>query len=220
MVTILIRTLIIYACFMAVMRFMGKRQLGELELSELVTTLLLSEIASLPITNQDIPLSHALLPILTLVALEVFLSGIILKFPLIRKLFVVRPAILIRDGVPDPKALKSVRISVEELLSQLRLKDITDTAKVAYAILEPNGQISVIEKDSASSSSQKQTKETGMMHLIISDGRLNQRNLTLANKSEAWVDRFLATRGVTQKDVFIFMVDDAGNTRLHLRRYS
>ena len=220
MVTILIRTLIIYTCFMAVMRFMGKRQLGELELSELITTLLLSEIASLPITNQDIPLSHALLPILALVSLEVFLSGVILKFPLIRKLFVVRPAILIRNGVPDPKAMRSVRISVEELLSQLRLKDITDLADVAYAILEPNGQISVVKKDSASPSNKRQTKETGMMHLIISDGRLNQRNLTLAGKSEAWVDRFLATQGVTQRDVFIFMVDDAGNTRLHLRKRS
>ena len=81
MVTILIRTLIIYICLMAVMRFMGKRQLGELELSELVTTLLLSEIAALPITNQDIPLSHALLPILTLVALEVFLSVFCLRRP-------------------------------------------------------------------------------------------------------------------------------------------
>ena len=218
MVTILIRTLIIYICLMAVMRFMGKRQLGELELSELVTTLLLSEIAALPITNQDIPLSHALLPILTLVALEVFLSGMILKFPLIRKLFVVRPAILIRDGVPDPKALKSVRISVEELLSQLRLKDVTDTADVAYAILEPNGQISVIQTQNTKQKSQKNQKETGIMHLIISDGKLNQRNLTLAGKSETWVDHFLATQGVGRKDVFIFMVDDGGNTRLYLHK--
>lgn len=218
MVTILIRTLIIYICLMAVMRFMGKRQLGELELSELVTTLLLSEIAALPITNQDIPLSHALLPILTLVALEVFLSGMILRFPLIRKLFVVRPAILIQDGVPDPKALKSVRISVEELLSQLRLKDVTDTANVSYAILEPNGQISVIQKESATQKSQKPKKETGIMHLIISDGKLNQRNLTLAGKSEAWVNHFLATQGVSRKDVFIFMVDDGGNTRLYLHK--
>ena len=220
MVTILIRTLIIYTCFMAVMRFMGKRQLGELELSELITTLLLSEIASLPITNPDIPISHALLPILTLVALEVFLSGILLKFPLLRKVFVVRPAILIRDGIPDPKAMKSVRISVEELLSQLRLKDVTDTAQVAYAILEPNGQISVVEKGGNQSNQKKQAKDSGMMHLIISDGKLNQRNLDLASKDEAWVEHFLATQGVKRRDVFILMVDDAGNTRLHLRRYS
>ncbi len=218
MVTILIRTLIIYACFMAVMRFMGKRQLGELELSELITTLLLSEVASLPITNQDIPLSHALLPILTLVALEVLLSGVILKFPLIRKVFVVRPAILIRGGVPDPDAMKSARISADELFSQLRLKDVTDTADVAYAILEPNGQISVIQTEQSKQSNSKAKKETGMMHLVIADGKLNQRNLHLADKTEAWVDRFLATQGVTRREVFMLTVDDAGNTRLHLRR--
>jgi len=221
MVTILLRTLIIYGCLMSVMRFMGKRQLGELELSELVTTFLLSEIASLPISNQDIPISHALLPVLLLVAIEVFLSGVILKFPAIRTLFVVRPTILIRDGVPDEKAMKSVRISAEELLSQLRLKDITDTADVAYAILESNGQISIVKSPKASdNSSKKSKKDTGMMHLIIADGRINQKNLTLANKSEAWVDHFLATQGVRRKDVFMLMVDDAGHTRLHLRRCS
>lgn len=220
MVTILFRTIIIYTCFMVVMRFMGKRQLGELELSELITTLLLSEIASLPITNQDIPLSHALLPILMLVALEVFLSGVILKFPLIRGLFVVRPAILIRHGIPDPKVMKSVRISIEELLSQLRLKDVTDTADVAYAILEPNGQISVIQTQRAKQKSQSPTKERGMMHLIIADGKINTRNLTLAQKNIGWVEHFLALQGVCAKDVFILMVDDAGNTRLHLKEES
>lgn len=220
MVTILIRTLIIYACFMAVMRFMGKRQLGELELSELITTLLLSEVASLPITNQDIPLSHALLPILTLVSLEALLSGVILKFPLIRKVFVVRPAILIRGGVPDPDAMKSARISADELFSQLRLKDVTDTADVAYAILEPNGQISVIQTEKSQQSNSKSKKEKGMMHLVIADGKINQRNLALAGKTEAWADRFLATQGVTRREVFMLTVDDAGNTRLHLRKHS
>ena len=101
MVTILIRTLIVYIALIGTMRFMGKRQLGELEISDLVTTLLLSDIATLPITNTDLPLSHALIPILTLTSLEVVLSGVLLKLPSLKKALSVRPAILVRHGKPD-----------------------------------------------------------------------------------------------------------------------
>ena len=121
---------------------------------------------------------------------------------------------------PDPDAMRSARISAEELFSQLRLKDVTDIADVSYAILEPNGQISVIEKSTSQQNNQKNKKETGMMHLVIADGRLNQKNLAMAGKTEAWADRFLAVQGVTRRDVFMLTVDDAGNTRLHLRKKS
>ena len=100
MTIILIRTLIVYAVLIMIMRFMGKRQLGELEISDLVTTFLISEIASLPMTDTEIPLSHAVLPILGLTSLEVLLSGALLKLPLLNRIFSVRPAILIRHGVP------------------------------------------------------------------------------------------------------------------------
>ena len=122
MVTILIRTLIVYVALIGTMRFMGKRQLGELEISDLVTTLLLSDIATLPITNTDLPLSHALIPILTLTSLEVVLSGVLLKLPSLKRVLSVRPAILVRHGKPDRAVMRSVRVSAEELLSQLRQK--------------------------------------------------------------------------------------------------
>ena len=96
MLTILLRTLIIYLTLVVTMRVMGKRQLGELEVSELVTTLLLSEVASLPITNQDIPLAFAIVPVLTLMSLEVLLSGLLLHVPVLKKALSVRPTILIR----------------------------------------------------------------------------------------------------------------------------
>lgn len=217
MFTIIIRTLIIYASLMIAMRILGKRQLGELELSELITTLLLSEIASLPITNTETPLSHALIPIVTVVGLELFLSGAIIKLPILRNLLVVHPAILIRQGVPDRRAMRRARISVEELISQLRLKNVTDTADIAYAILEPSGQISVIQTQKAIRDEGRSKKETGMMHLIISDGKINEKNLKVLKKDEAWVLHFLATQGTKVKNVFIFMMDDAGNTRLHLK---
>ncbi len=217
MTTILIRTLIIYAALIMIMRFMGKRQLGELEISDLVTTLLISELASLPLTDESIPLSHAVLPILVLMALEVLLSGAILKFPFAKKLFSVRPAILIRHGVPDRTAMRAVRVSMEELLSQLRQKDVTDPDEVEYAILEPNGQISVVKKASRQQATLEQlgiqTTEAGMMHLIVSDGQIHRRNLEQAGKDERWLEAVLLTRHCSLDEVFLLMVDDGDEIR-------
>ncbi len=217
MTTILIRTLIIYAALIVIMRFMGKRQLGELEISDLVTTLLISELASLPLTDKDIPLSHAVLPILVLMALEVLLSDAILKFPFAKRIFSVRPAILIRHGVPDRAAMRAVRISLEELISQLRQKDVTDPDEVEYAILEPNGQISVVKKASRQQATPEQlgiqTSESGMMHLIVSDGQVYPHNLEQAGKDERWLEAFLLTRHCALEDVFMLMVDDGGQVR-------
>lgn len=219
MTTILIRTLIIYASLIAIMRFMGKRQLGELEISDLVTTLLISEIASLPLTNTDIPLSHAILPILVLTSLEVLLSGILLKIPVLKKLFSIHPAILIHHGTPDRAVMRSVRISSEELFSQLRQKDVTDPDEVEYAILEPNGQISVIKKAKEQQATLSQlgikTSERGMMHLIVCDGQINARNLSLAGKDSRWLDAFLLTHRLRLEEVFLLLVDDSGQVRVY-----
>ncbi len=221
MLTILIRTLIIYLSLIATMRFMGKRQLGELEITDLVTTLLLSEIASIPVTNADIPLSHALLPILTLTALEVLLSGALLKIPALKRVFSPRPAILIRNGKPDRAALRSLRISSEELLSQLRQKDVTDPHEVAYAILEPNGQVSVVKRATERQATTRELgvtpTENGMMHLVISDGAVNRRNLSLAGKDERWLREILGAHSLTVPEVFLLMVDDSGKVRIFPR---
>ena len=205
MTTILIRTLIIYAILILTMRFMGKRQLGELEISDLVTTLLISEIASLPLTNTEIPLAHAILPILILMSLEVLLPVLQMKLPWLKSLFAVHPAILVKNGVPDRDTMRQSRVSSEELISQLRQKDVTDVGDVVYAILEPNGQVSVVRKD---------TTDSGMMHLIISDGRVNPRNLELAGRDQDWLDALLHREGLTPKEVFMLMVDDSGKTRV------
>ncbi len=219
MITILIRTLIIYVSLIMIMRFMGKRQLGELEISDLVTTLLVSEIASLPLTNTDIPLSHAIMPILVLTSLEVLLSGAQIKIPLLKNLFAIRPAILIRHGVPDRAVMRSVRVSSEELLSQLRQKDITDPDEVEYAILEPNGQISIVKKAKEQSPTLAQldmkTQERGMMHMVICDGKVNPRNLSLAGKDQRWLEAYLLTKRTRAEDVFLLLVDDSGQTRLY-----
>ena len=224
MITILIRTLIIYTCLMVTMRFMGKRQLGELEVSELITTLLLSEIASLPITNQDLPLSHALLPILTLMALEVVLSGLTLKLPFLKKLLSIRPAILIHHGKIDRDAMRNIRISADELISQLRLKEVTDPADVEYAILEPNGQISVILSADARPATTKELglkiSEHGIMHLLVADGQINSKNLRMAGKDEAWLERYLKKERISLHDIFLLLADDQGKVQLHKKERS
>ena len=224
MSVILFRTLIIYVCLMAAMAFMGKRQLGELELSELITALLLSEVASLPITNQDIPLSHALLPILTLISLEVLLSGLLLKLPFLKKLLGVRPAILIHHGKMDRDAMRNIRISADELLSQLRLKDVTDPSDVEYAILEPNGQISVILSTKARPATTQEMglelKEHGIMHLLVTDGKVNQKNLPLAGKDMRWLEKYLKEKKVAMDEVFLLLADDGGRVSLQTRKKS
>ena len=221
MSVIFLRTLIIYSCLMLSMRFMGKRQLGELELSELITALLLSEVAALPLTNQDIPMAHAILPILTLMALEVLLSGLLLKVPFLKKLLGTRPAILIHHGKIDRDTMRSIRISADELFSQLRLKEITDPADVEYAILEPNGQISVILSASARPATTQElgisSKEYGIMHLVITDGKINDKNLQMSGKDKAWLTAYLKSQKVSLKDVFLLAVDDGGRVRLHTR---
>lgn len=218
MVTILFRTLIIYVCLIATLRFMGKRQLGELEVSELVTTLLLSEIASLPVTNQDIPISYALIPIFTLVALEVSLSALLLKWPWLKKILSTRPTFLINRGRLDAKMLRSVRISVDELMSQLRQKDVFDLDEVEYAILEPNGQISIVPKATArtvtTSDMNLHPKEHGMMHLIVADGIINQRNLACIGKDEAWVKKTLRKNGHQLNEILLMTADDALTVRI------
>jgi uncharacterized membrane protein YcaP (DUF421 family) len=204
---------------MIIMRFMGKRQLGELEISDLVTSLLISEIASLPLTNSDIPLAHAILPILVLTSLEVLLSGALLKIPVLKKIFSIRPAILIHHGQPNRAVMSSVRLSAEELMSQLRQKDVTDPEEVEYAILEPNGQISIVKKAKAQQATLEQlgikAHERGMMHTIICDGQINSRNLSLAGKDERWVEAFLLTHKLRLDEVFLLLVDDSGQARLY-----
>ncbi len=211
MLKILLRTLLIYGFLILIMRFMGKRQLGELEITDLVTTLLISEIASLPLTEEDIPLHHALLPILIIAGLEVGMSALLLKRPIFKRLLIPRPTILMSHGVPDRKAMKKARLSCEELLSQLRLKGVNDPQNVEYAVMESNGQISVIQSESDGDSATL----TGVMRLIISDGWVNRDNLRLIGRDTDWLEKYLKKRGLHARDVFMLLSDGGKVLRLY-----
>lgn len=212
MLVILIRTVIVYVILIATMRLMGKRQLGELEISELVTTLLISEIASLPISDQSIPLMHAVIPLVTILTLEVLLSMILLKVPFLKNVASARPTVLIRHGVLDQKELRRIRISIDELISEARQSGITSLDEIDYAILEQNGKLSIIPKKKASPPTSNDLniilKETGIMHILIEDGTINDYNLKLLGHDRAWLLRYLERLGKQAEDIFLLTVND------------
>ena len=200
------------------MRLTGKRQIGELELSDLVTTFLISELASLPITDSLIPLSHAIIPIITLVTFEVFSSFLVVHFPSLKNIISSRPSVLINKGKPDRRAMLAARISVDELISEMRQKGITDISEVQYAILEQNGKLTVIQKAPYKTPTAAQLNikatEAGISHIVVCEGRINQNTLKTLSLSKKEVLDEIESRGATLKEVYIMLMDDAGNIQI------
>ena len=221
MSTIFIRTLIIYIILIGAMRIMGKRQVGQLEVSELVITFLLSELASFPITDDGIPLLYAVIPILTLLAIEVIGSFAITKSKKLKKIFIGHPTMIICKGKLVQNELEKNRISIDELFCQLRLKSITSLDDVEYAILEQNGQLSVITKNSVQPVSPEDIKlnveQSGIAHAVIIDGVINEYCLKISEKNADWLKKRIKEHGARLEDIFIFTVDDAGKEKLILR---
>ena len=221
MLIIFVRTLLIYLMLLFAMRLMGKRQIGELEVTDLVITLLLSDIATHPIVDPENPLSNAVIPIITLLATEVTLSLLLSRFPRLNNIGSARPNVLIRRGVVNRAELDRLRISVDELISELRQKDITDIREVDYAILEQNGKISVIPrarcKQPTCQDLSLNTQEEGIMHILICRGVINRYNLELLGQDRAWLERQLKKHHSRLRDVYLMTVNDGGEVYL-LRR--
>ena len=215
MITILIRTVIVYVLLILTVRLMGKRQLGELEISELVTTILISEIASLPVANPTIPLMHAIIPLVTILTFEITLSVILLKCPRLKNLVSTRPSVLVRHGIPDQREMCRSRISIDELISEMRQAGVATLSDVDYAILEQNGKISILPKRSASPPSAADLNltlpETGTVHVLIEDGRLNAHGLRQAGIGKEALLAQLRTRKLSPEELFFLGADDAGN---------
>ena len=218
MTTLFLRTVLIYLFLMVAMRLMGKRQIGELEIADLATTILVSEIASLPIIDPSKPLLHAIIPIGALIALEFTTSALVAAFPQIKNLFTTRPAVLIRDGRLCGDAMKKSRISADELISELRQKDISDPAEVRYAILEQNGRISVLTYAAERPPTAKDLKlhpdDKGLFHIIIDKGTVNRYGLSELHIDRKRLSHELASRGLTVKDVYLMLISDSGEQRI------
>lgn len=214
MITILIRTLIVYFSLTLVLRLMGKRQIGEMEVTDLVTTLLLSEIASLPVTNLDIPISYAIIPMITLLGLEVGSSMLLIRFPKSKKLLSARPAILIHNGVLDQKILKDTRMTLEELMGEVRQNGLCDIHEVKDAILEKNGKITIFPfaKYAPPNAADLQIfcKEESLSHVVLFNGRICSEGLVLIGKDDRWLLRQLKRRGLEPGKLFSVTANDAG----------
>lgn len=218
MLTIFVRTLLIYGALLVTLRVMGKRQIGELEVTDLVTTLLISEIASLPITNQDIPVSYALIPIFTLLILEVFFSMILIRLPKLKGLVSAKPTVIIRHGVLCQRALLDLRISVEELMSEVRQQGYADLSMISDAILEKNGKLTLLPKAQFAPPSLGQlgirVPPEPLMHVLLSGGTYNDEGLKLIGHDRAWLDAQLARRGYGRQQLFCVTGNESGHLLL------
>ena len=212
MATGMIRAAIIYILLIFTIRVTGKRQIGELEVSELVSTFLISEIAAAPIGNQEIPLTFAIVPMLLIVSLEVIVSYSVTRCEFAKRLFLGRPIYLIRRGKVDRGALADARMTVEELLSELRQSGVCAIEDTDYAILENNGKLSVIPKAASAPPGAEDlgvtVRERGIAHAVVVDGKIKKEVLRGIGRDEAWLAQILQKQKLRAKDVFILTVDD------------
>lgn len=194
---------------------MGKRQLGELQPSELVITILISNIASLPIEDPNIPMILGIIPVLTLVAFEIFVSNISLQSKGFRSFISGSPVVVIHSGEVDQKQLRRLRFSIDDLMESLRQQGVFDIREVEYAIVETTGKVSVLQKFSS------QTVTASMLSLkgeskdppivIISDGRIISSALDEYNIETKWLFKTLEKEKCKRKDVFLFTCDRSKN---------
>lgn len=197
MFSILYKTLFMFALVMVAMRLMGKRQLGQLEPSELVATIIMSELAAMPIADDEMPLLHPVAAILVILLIEFAMSYLALKSIKLRGVFGGKPSTLITNGRISKRALKRNRITIDELIEELRLKDISDLSTVKYAIMEGSGALSVIQHPST------------LPSILISDGHLLKNNLDYMGVTEKYIMDELKNRGITRiEDVFLLMLDE------------
>ena len=212
MVTVLIRTTIIYISLLIALRLTGKRQVGELQISELITTFMISELATTPIQNLSTPLIYSILPIVFLLCTEIVLSFLATKSAALKKMFFGNPSFIIKNGVVNQKELSRLRIGINELLGELRLKDVSDISHVDYAILEQNGKLSVFLKSDKQTICLEDMKikksNEGICHAVVVDGEINESNLSYANKTTKWLYKYLDTHNINIKEIFLLTVND------------
>lgn len=218
MLTILFRTIVIYIILLVVMRLMGKRQIGELEISDLVTTFLLSEIASLPITDTNIPVAFAIIPMIVLLTFEVSSSWFLSRFPILKKFLSPLPATLIFDGKINRREMLHSRISLDELIGELRQNGISDISEVKYAILEQNGKITVIQKAECKPISAEQLNievcDNGIDHIVISDGCVNKHGLEILGMTYEELENILNSQKLKKSEIYLMLIDDSKKVKI------
>ena len=209
-----VRTMILYSVLIAVVRLMGKRQIGQLEPSEFVVAMLVADLAAIPMQDGAISLLNGLVPILTVLAMELILSGLSMRSIRLRKLLCGKPVILIENGKINQRNLKRTQVTLDELSGHLRQKDVLDIQTVQYAILETDGNLSVFPYPSELPASARDAKiKASKQYLpvtVISDGRLLHENLQVAKNDGAWLRRTIQVRSATLEGTYLLTGDDRG----------
>ena len=209
MAIIITRTLIIYAALLAAMRLLGKRQLGEMELSEFVVAALIADLAAHPLQDLGIPMINGLVPILTLFCCEVAISRAALKSAKIRALLYGKPSMLIEKGVISQQEMVKNSFTTDELMQELRNQGCLDISRVEYAVLETDGRLNVIlyplEQPVTAGQMNVQCADGGYPVIIISDGQVNEENLTHAGLDRKWLDKELKKRGISSAEKVFMM---------------
>ncbi len=206
-----VRTIVLYLLLIGVVRLMGKRQIGQMEPSEFVVTMLVANLASIPMQDGGLPLFSGVVPIVTVLGLELVLSALSMKSMRLRKILCGKPVILVENGNILQKNLKKTRVTLDELTGHLREKDVLDLKAVQYAILETNGNLSVFpypkERPATAGEAGVQVQKQYMPITVVSDGVLMKKNLPLVKKDVAWVQRVLREHQATLEQTWLLTVD-------------
>lgn len=212
----LLRTIILYFAVIIAVRIMGKRQIGELDPSELVVTILVSDLAAVPMQDLGIPLFFGLVPIATLITLEILMSYLALKSRFFRRLINGQPAIIIRGGQLDIPKLRQMRLTTDEIIETLRKQNVTSVSSVKYGVIEPDGTLTVILKQPQQPVTAEMLgltpKDTGLPLVVVSDGKLVPRSLELLHLDSKDIENRLKNQSIPLADVFLMTLDDCGNS--------
>lgn len=238
MFIVFIRTAILYSLVVIVMRLMGKRQIGELQPYEFVITIMISDLAALPMQDTKFPLLLGIIPIITLLLMKTLLSQLQLKSQFARKIIDGEPTILIFKGKINFLGIKKQQINIDELMEEIRLSGYFDLNEIQYAILENNGQLSILPTSQSSSgggtqksdsdasvstpakkdrSSSSSNQEPMLPKILVMDGKVNKNALTTLGKDEEWVKKVLRNHNIHSiKDVLLALYDTKGKFQYQL----
>lgn len=219
---VFIRTIILYTVVVVVMRIMGKRQIGELQPFELVIAIMISELAAVPMQDTGIPLLNGIIPILTLMIIEVAISYITLKSRKARKVVCGSPSVLIKDGKILEDQMRIQRFNLSDLMEELRTSGYLNLSDVEFAILETSGKVSIIPKSDSTPVTRKDLNikqpEELLPLAIIMDGELIEHNLQISGQNMTWLMERLKENGAKGiNDVFIAIIDSNGQFYLQRR---
>lgn len=214
MFILIFRTILIYLLTILAMRLMGKKQLGELQPSELVSAIMISNLASVSIETPELPLLPSIMPVFIIVVCEIFLSAFCIRSRRVARLISGGPRVVIRDGVIDQNALYDLRFTVDDLIEALHEKDVFELSDVSFAMVETNGSLSVQRKFSSDTPCNKDlgipSPQAGQPSLqLIVDGCFNYDNMRLCGVDEKWVISQCHKQNLERSDILLFLCNDA-----------